>query len=67
MKRNWMITVSGRLRALLRDEEGPTGTEYAIMLAVLILGCMTIIQSIGQSMEVIYDNITGAVGSIGDA
>lgn len=67
MKRGWMKIVSGRLGALLRDEDGPTGTEYAIMLAVLILGCVTIVQSIGESMETIYDNITDAVGSVGNA
>lgn len=67
MKRGWMKIVSGRLGDLLRDEDGPTGTEYAIMLAVLILGCVTIVQSIGQSMETIYDNITDAVGSVGNA
>lgn len=67
MKHGWMKIVSGRLGALLRDEDGPTGTEYAIMLAVLILGCVTIVQSIGESMETIYDNITDAVGSVGNA
>ncbi len=67
MKRSWMKIVSGRLGDLLRDEDGPTGTEYAIMLAVLILGCVTIVQSIGESMETIYDNITDAVGAVGNA
>jgi len=67
MRRRWMKIVTGRLRDLLRDQEGPTGTEYAIMLAVLILGCMSIIQSIGQSMEAIYENINEAVGETGIA
>lgn len=49
------------LARLLRDERGPSATEYAILLAVLILGSMAVIGAIGGSIQVIYDNINAAV------
>lgn len=49
---------------LLRNEEGPSGTEYAILLALLILGSMAVIGAIGSSMQVIYENINAAVDDV---
>ena len=36
------------------EAEAATATEYAIMLAVLVLGSMAVIQSIGESFRGIY-------------
>jgi pilus assembly protein Flp/PilA len=60
-------TIAERALDLLRDEQGPTATEYAIMLALLILGVMATIQAIGQSMQAIYEDINAAVGETGAA
>jgi len=39
--------VSG-IRAFLREEDGPTAVEYAVMLALIIVVCLTAISFIGQ-------------------
>lgn len=36
-----------RFRALRRSEAGPTATEYAVMIALIILVCYGAIQSVG--------------------
>lgn len=42
---------------LLREEDGPTATEYAVLLALIILVSATVIGVIGTRMQTIYDNI----------
>jgi len=58
--------VAGRtLHRFLASEDGPSGTEYAILLAVLILGAMGTIGGIGGSMDGIYAAIKTASESAG--
>lgn len=33
----------------LRSEDGPTAVEYAVMLALIVVVCLTTIQSLGSS------------------
>lgn len=33
------------LKQLLREEDGPTAVEYAVMLALIVVTCMAAIQS----------------------
>ena len=40
-----------------REEDGPTATEYAILLAMIVLVAAATIQSIGERMYNIYENI----------
>lgn len=46
---------------LTTDESGPTAVEYAILLAVLILGSVGIISSIGASFANLYAIISAAL------
>lgn len=43
-----------RARDFLRSEEGPTATEYAVMLALIIVLCMGVITSIGTNVSGIF-------------
>ncbi|MGD8451266.1 MAG: Flp family type IVb pilin [Phycisphaerae bacterium] len=49
------------LARFLRAEDGPSATEYAILLALIVLVAVAAIQAIGESMYNIYDNINTAV------
>jgi len=40
-----------------RDESGPTATEYAVMLALIILVAAATIQSVGSRMLDLYNEI----------
>ncbi len=52
-----------RWRRFLREEDGPTGAEYAILLALLVLSAMPIVGSIGSRVQVIYEHIREGVGA----
>lgn len=48
-------------RRLWQEEAGPTATEYAILLALLILVAVAAIMGIGERMMNIYVNVNDAV------
>ncbi len=50
-----------RLRRLLADEQGPTATEYAVMLALIIIAAIAAITSVGTNMSGIFTNVSTAM------
>jgi Flp pilus assembly pilin Flp len=53
--------VEALCRRFAKDESGPTATEYAILLAVLILGSVGVIGAIGNKFAVLYTIIANAM------
>lgn len=39
------------LRAFLRDEDGPTATEYAVLLALILMLCFVTIGTMGTKVN----------------
>ena len=54
-----------RLQELLRSEDGPTATEYAVMLALIIIVCLTAITSLGTTAASKFNEIKDSVNSVG--
>jgi pilus assembly protein Flp/PilA len=48
--------------AFLKNEEGPTAVEYAIMLALIIVVCVAAVQTLGTNAEGTFDRTTEALG-----
>ena len=48
----------------LRKEDGPTAVEYAVMLALIIVVCITAITTLGKNANEVYQNaaLNTAVG-----
>lgn len=44
----------------LREEDGPTAVEYAVMLALIVVVCIVSIKAIGQNLNNNYDKIINA-------
>jgi pilus assembly protein Flp/PilA len=40
----------------LRDEDGPTAVEYAVMLALIIVVCITAITTLGTNANATFNN-----------
>ncbi len=56
-----------RAKSFLVSEDGPTATEYAVMLALIIIVALTAITALGEKVEDIFTNVEaelpdGAVG-----
>ena len=61
MYKNIMSTFKQALIRFLVEQNGPSATEYAIMLALIVVGSLSIIQLIGEDFEVIYNNINDSI------
>jgi pilus assembly protein Flp/PilA len=52
------------LLKFLKNEDGPTAVEYAVMLALIIVVCMAAITTLGQNtnrtFDLVGDKIAGA-------
>jgi pilus assembly protein Flp/PilA len=49
----WLV----RLDSFLRDESGPTAVEYAVMLALIIVVCITAISTLGSNAAGTFNNV----------
>jgi pilus assembly protein Flp/PilA len=51
----------------LREEDGPTAVEYAVMLALIIVVCITAITTLGTNANSTFSNVSlnAAVGANG--
>ncbi len=56
-----MKTLVKKMRSFLRSEDGPTVTEYAVMLALIIVVCVAAITLIGNKVESVFTTITGGL------
>lgn len=52
-----------KLKYFLASEDGPTAVEYAVMLALVIVVCLTAITAIGSQTNVVFDNMANSVSS----
>ena len=50
-------------REFLVNEDGPTAVEYAVMLALIIVVCLTAIQAIGTNANATFQSIAGTLPS----
>jgi len=59
-----MRSLINRAKSFLKSEDGPTATEYAVMLALIIVVCLTAIQTLGTSVQGVFTDVnTGISGS----
>jgi pilus assembly protein Flp/PilA len=47
-----------RVNRFLREEEGPTAVEYAVMLALIVVVCLVAITALGTSANATFGNIS---------
>ncbi len=60
-----MKSLASRVRRLLFGEDGPTAVEYAIMLALILLGCFTIVGALGTSVSSGFNQVSTDLSSAG--
>jgi pilus assembly protein Flp/PilA len=52
-----------RMRDFLVSEDGPTATEYAVMLALIIVACIGVIGALGTALKSTFNNLSEALPS----
>jgi len=48
--------------AFLRDEDGPTAVEYAVMLALIVVVCIAAISVLGSNANNTFNEVATTVG-----
>jgi len=57
-----MIQFAKSVKRFLVSEDGPTAVEYAVMLALIIVVCLTAIQAVGTNASSTFTNVSGQLG-----
>lgn len=51
------------LKKLLREEDGPTAVEYAVMLAMIVMVCIGAIRTMGTAASDSFDDSAAQISA----
>ena len=54
----------GSVKRFLVSDDGPTGVEYAVMLAFIFLACIAGVTVVGQTTQGLYQDSADAIDAI---
>jgi pilus assembly protein Flp/PilA len=60
------ISMSGmvsRVQRFLTSEDGPTAVEYAVMLALILVACISIVTTLGKSISSTFSTVNTSLSS----
>ncbi len=58
-----MRTFANCVVNFLKREDGPTAVEYAVMLALIIVVCITAITALGTNANKTFTSVSNTVGA----
>ena len=56
-----MKSLAKKVHRFLVSEDGPTAVEYAVMLALIVIVCLTAISSIGTQASTQFNNVAESI------
>ncbi|MBU6237703.1 MAG: Flp family type IVb pilin [Planctomycetes bacterium] len=54
-----------KLKRFLKSEDGPTAVEYAVMLSLIIVVCITAVSAIGTRASQTFNQVANQLGTTG--
>jgi pilus assembly protein Flp/PilA len=60
-----MRRIATHVVKFLKAEDGPTAVEYAVMLALIIVVCITAITTLGQNARTTFTTVGSKIGGAG--
>ncbi len=60
-----LSAIRHHVASFLKDESGPTAVEYAVMLALIIVVCITAITALGTNASNTFSYVATQVGKTG--
>jgi len=58
-----MRAFTTQVQRFLTSEDGPTAVEYAVMLALIIVACIGIVTTLGQSVSSTFSTANSGLGA----
>ena len=59
-----MKSLATKVQRFLVSEDGPTAVEYAVMLALIVIVCLTAIRSIGTNANATFESVANELGGL---
>jgi pilus assembly protein Flp/PilA len=56
-----MFRKLAKVARFIASEDGPTAVEYAVMLALIVVVCIAILQSLGTSMSGTFSSVQSSI------
>ena len=57
-----MKSLTLKVQRFLVSEDGPTAVEYAVMLALIVIVCLTAIRAVGTNASATFQSVADALG-----
>jgi pilus assembly protein Flp/PilA len=51
------------IKMVLRNEDGPTAVEYAVLLALIMVACVVTVSSLGHTTSGTYSKVNSTLSS----
>jgi len=51
------------VKKFLKSEDGPTAVEYAVMLALIVIVCLSAVRLVGTNAKSRFEDISTALGT----
>jgi pilus assembly protein Flp/PilA len=61
--RDTMKALALKVQRFLVCEDGPTAVEYAVMLALIVIVCLTAISAVGSKASTTFKNVSDQLGN----
>ncbi|GAC1451068.1 MAG: hypothetical protein NVSMB9_35930 [Isosphaeraceae bacterium] len=58
-----MSSILKNVRTFMVSEDGPTAVEYAVMLALILVACITIVTSLGTTVSGTFNKVNTTLSS----
>ena len=56
-----MKSLAVKLHRFLKSEDGPTAVEYAVMLSLIVIVCLSAISTIGVNANSVFQQIASSL------
>ena len=60
-----MMNFAKKVQRFLTSEDGPTAVEYAVMLALIVIVCLSAISAIGTNANLTFEEVANSIGGGG--
>ncbi len=58
-----MNLLAKKLQRFLVSEDGPTAVEYAVMLALIVIVCLTAVSAIGTNASQTFQDVADSIAA----
>ncbi len=58
-----MMNFAKKVQRFLTSEDGPTAVEYAVMLALIVIVCLSAISAIGTNANLTFQEVADSIST----